>query len=164
MVAVRCHISSRGTRNRFLSSERNEVMRVTLSRVLAVVVSFAVCFMAFDAWRGSRSQERQLQAVVAEQQKIIVSADKREADRNDSEKKVLAGIDKLKEKTQTPSQVIKQLPLYLSLPEPIGTGSETRPLPLAPSGAPSLITNFGLAKLRLEAKRLPGSILADTKL
>lgn len=66
-------------------------MKLTLVRLVALAMTLSLCVMAIDAWLSSRSQERQLQALVVEEQKIIMSADKRESDRNDSVKKAVAG-------------------------------------------------------------------------
>lgn len=127
-------------------------MKLMLVRLVALAMALPLCVMAIDAWLSSRSQERQLQALVVEKQKIIMSADKRESDRNDSVKKAVAGIDKLKKRTQTTSQALKELPIYLPLPQPIVTGSQSRFSYRAAPTTQSLITNFGSGNLRLGFK------------
>lgn len=138
-------------------------MKLTLVRLVALAMALPLCVMAIDAWLSSRSQERQLQALVVEEQKIIMSADKRESDRNDSVKKAVAGIDKLKKRTQTTSQALKELPIYLPLPQPIVTGSQSRFSYRAAPTTQSLITNFGSGNLRLGFKAFSDHVLAGSR-
>ena len=129
-------------------------MKNIMIRLGLIGVGLAFGFIVVDAWLTSRTQQRQLRAVISEEEKIIRDADKSEADRKNSVEKALGGINKLKEQTHTPAQVLRQLPLYLSLPEPLRTASPSQFSPGFNAPVSGSITAVsGLAQLRLDATK-----------
>ncbi len=95
-----------------------EIVVSTLALILAA--------LAFHAWLASRDDQLRLQATLAAQKQLLDAADARERDRAATLQDTLAQIDALKRATQTPAQILSDLPKYLSLPQPIT---------LAPAGA-----------------------------
>lgn len=67
-----------------------------------------------------------LQVIRSAQKQLLDAADARERDRTATLNTTLAQIDALKRATQTPAQIVGDLPKYISLPQPIT---------LAPAGA-----------------------------
>src|ERR1700722_20502256 len=61
----------------------------------------------------------QISAVIAAQKQQLAAADARERARATALDQTLAQIQKLKLDTQTPDEVLSQLPQYLNLPQPI---------------------------------------------
>src|ERR1700722_11631800 len=61
----------------------------------------------------------QISAVIAAQKQQLAAADARERARATALDQTLAQIQKLKHDTQTPEEVLSQLPQYLNLPQPI---------------------------------------------
>lgn len=84
---------------------------------LSVVLLLAM--LALSAWFASRDEEQRLQATLTAQKQIIDAVGVRERARDTSLKDALAQIGKLKRDTRTPSQIIRDLPKYLPLPQPI---------------------------------------------
>jgi hypothetical protein len=85
--------------------------------------------LAFHAWLSSRDDQLRLQATLATQKQLLDAADARERDRATSLNATLAQIAALKRTTQTPEQILLDLPKYLSLPQPIT---------LTPSSTPAI--------------------------
>jgi len=75
--------------------------------------------LAFHAWLASRDDQIRLQATLAAQKQLLDAADARERDRATTLQDMLAQIDALKRATLTPAQILRELPKYLSLPQPI---------------------------------------------
>jgi type II secretory pathway pseudopilin PulG len=73
--------------------------------------------LAFHAWLASRDDQIRLQATLAAQKQLLDAADARERDRATTLQDTLAQIDALKRVTQTPAQILRDLPKYLSLPQ-----------------------------------------------
>lgn len=87
--------------------------------IVAGVTAVALLLMSLQAWRAQREEARKLNTALDAQQKLINQADGREAEREQSLKTALSEIAKLKAHTRTPAEVLKELPKYLSLPQPI---------------------------------------------
>jgi hypothetical protein len=75
--------------------------------------------MVFHAWLASHDEQLRMNATVATQKQLIDAANVRERDRAATLNQTLAEIEKLKHDAQTPEQILRELPKYLSLPQPI---------------------------------------------
>jgi hypothetical protein len=93
-------------------------MRNTLE-ISGILLAVLLAAMAFHAWLAEHDDRLRLQATIATQKQALDAADTREHDRAATLKDTLAQIDALKRQTQTPAQVIRDLPRFLSLPQPI---------------------------------------------
>ena len=82
-----------------------------------------VAAMAFRAWLASHDDQLRLQATLATQKQQLDAAIDRERDRAATLNQTLAQIEKLKRETQTPQQILRDLPQYLKLPQPITLNS-----------------------------------------
>jgi hypothetical protein len=98
-------------------------MRRTLE-ILAVIAAAILIAMAFHAWLASHDEQLRMQATIASQKQQIDAADLRERARATALDQTLAQIQKLKRDTQTPEEILKQLPQYLNLPQPITLNSQ----------------------------------------
>src|SRR5580698_20699 len=100
-------------------------------RVCAALAVLVLCAMIFHAWLTSHDEQLRLQGVIKTQSQLIDAANAREHDRTVALGQTVAEIDKLKRETQTPQQVLQELPKYLPLPQPItmvrGGGSSPAP-------------------------------------
>jgi len=71
------------------------------------------------SWLGAREEGIRLKATLDAQKDVLAAAEKREADRAAVLKDSLAQLEDLKKRTQSPQQVVRQLPAVLPLPQPI---------------------------------------------
>jgi type II secretory pathway pseudopilin PulG len=99
-------------------------MRSSIEIVVSAL-ALILAALAFHAWLASRDDRLRLQATLAAQKQLVDAADARARDRAATLQDTLAQIDALKRATQTPAQILTDLPKYLSLPQPI-TLSPTR--------------------------------------
>jgi type II secretory pathway pseudopilin PulG len=130
--------------------------------------------MALHAWLASRDEQQRLASTLAAQKQLLDAADARERTRQSALDDTLAQIENLKRETQTPAQILRDLPKYLSLPQPItmtpanGQGIDqsakggSQPSSTAATEEPKNQTEAqgqGLAKddARTEPSDLPGS-------
>ncbi|MGH9746900.1 MAG: hypothetical protein ACRD59_12430 [Candidatus Acidiferrales bacterium] len=93
--------------------------------ILAVCISLLVATLAFHAWLSSHDDQLRLQSTLASQKLVLDAADARERDRNATLKDTLAQIESLKRQVQTPEQILRELPKYLPLPQPITLSNES---------------------------------------
>lgn len=100
-------------------------MRSSIEIVVSAL-ALILAALAFHAWLASRDDQIRLQAILAAQKQLLDAADLRERDRAATLQGTLAQIDALKRATQTPAQILRDLPKYLTLPQPIT---------IAPTGA-----------------------------
>ncbi len=91
--------------------------------IVAFCVALLVAIFAVCAWINSRDEQQRLQTTLTAQKQVINAVDVRERARDSGLKDALAQIAKLKRGTQTPSQIIRDLPQYLPLPQPITFGN-----------------------------------------
>ena len=75
--------------------------------------------MAIHAWLDSRDEQQRLASTLTAQKQLLDAADSRERTRQSALDATLAQIEALKRATQTPEQILRELPKYLSLPQPI---------------------------------------------
>src|SRR5580704_15658738 len=101
-----------------LDSRPNPMTRRTIETI-AFFAALLIVGLALHAWIASRNEQQHLQSTLATQKKLLDAADARETDRNATLSSALAQIDALKRATQTPEQIVRDLPKYLSLPQPI---------------------------------------------
>src|ERR1700723_3739398 len=93
-------------------------MRNTLE-ISGILLAVLLAAMAFHAWLSEHDDRLRLQATISTQKQALDAADVREHDRAATLKDTLAKIEALKRQTQTPPQVLRDLPKFLSLPQPI---------------------------------------------
>jgi hypothetical protein len=107
-------------------------MRRTLE-LSAVIAAAILIAMAFHAWLASHDEQLRMQATISAQKQLLDAADARERARATALDQTLAQIQKLKHDTQAPEDILKQLPQYLNLPQPITLnsppGGEPQPVP-----------------------------------
>jgi hypothetical protein len=87
--------------------------------IAAFCVTMLVAAMAVHAWLASRDDQQRLASTLAAQKQLLDAADTREHARQSALDDTLAQIEKLKRATQTPEEILRDLPKYLSLPQPI---------------------------------------------
>jgi hypothetical protein len=97
-------------------------MRNTLE-ISGILLAVLLAAMAFHAWLTEHDDRLRMQATIATQKQALDAADSREHDRAATLKDTLAQIEALKRQTQTPAQVVRDLPKFLSLPQPITLNS-----------------------------------------
>jgi hypothetical protein len=109
-------------------------MRNTLE-ISGILLAVLLAAMAFHAWLTEHDDRLRMQATIATQKQAL-DADTREHDRAATLKDTPAQIDALKRQTQTPAQVIRDLPKLATEPS---TGLESpAPLASAPTNPPDL--------------------------
>ena len=96
---------------------------------MAALVILGLAALAAHSWLTARNDLLQMRATIAAQQQLITAANIRERDRAATLQQTLSQIAQLKRHTQTPAQILQQLPQYLPLPQPIEIE------PLAPAQA-----------------------------
>ena len=87
--------------------------------IVVSALALILAALAFHAWLASRDDQIRLQATLAAQKQLLDAADAHERDRAARLQDTLAQIDALKRATPTPAQIMRDLPKYLSLPQPI---------------------------------------------
>ena len=101
--------------------------------LVAFLAAILVVTLAFRAWLASHDEQQRLQSTLAAQKQLIDAADSRERARDASLNATLAQIEKLKRTTQTPEQILRELPDDLRLPEPLtiveNRSSNSTPVP-----------------------------------
>lgn len=93
-------------------------MRRTLE-ISGILLAVLLAAMTFHAWLASHDDRLTMQATIATQKQLLDAADARERTRAATLKDSLAEIETLKRSAQTPVQILRDLPKYLSLPQPI---------------------------------------------
>jgi len=111
---------------------------MTLEKSIFAILLAAVLIFAGITWQESRNDRARLEFTIAAQQQIINAAESREKDRDATLKTTLAQIAATKQSTQTPEQILRALPQFLHLPDPI-TLSQQSPANIKPGkgSAPS---------------------------
>jgi hypothetical protein len=87
--------------------------------IAAFCAALLIAALAIHAWLSTRDEQLRLQSTLAAQKQILDAADTREQTRHATLNDALAKIEKLKRVTQTPQQILRDLPQYLPLPLPI---------------------------------------------
>jgi type II secretory pathway pseudopilin PulG len=87
--------------------------------IAAFCAALLIAALAIHAWLSSRDEQQRLQSTLAAQKQILDAADTREQTRQATLNDALAKIEKLKRAIQTPQQILRDLPQYLPLPQPI---------------------------------------------
>lgn len=94
----------------------------SLRRILEIsgtLLALLVAAMAVHAWLTEHDDQLCMQATIAAQKQLLDAADARERDRDGALKNTLAQIASLKRSVQTPAEILRDLPNYLPLPQPI---------------------------------------------
>jgi hypothetical protein len=102
--------------------------------IAAFCVALLLGAMAVHEWLASRDDQQRLASTLAAQKQLLDAADARERTRQSSLDDTLAQIEKLKRATQTPAEIVRDLPKYLSLPQPITLTPAASSLSAAPAG------------------------------
>lgn len=105
--------------------------------IVAFLAAILLAALAFHAWLAAHDEQQRLQATLDSQKQLLDAANARENDRNATLNAAIAQIAKNERATQTPAQILQQLPSYLPLPQPISSvppqqgtlPSETSPPP-----------------------------------
>jgi hypothetical protein len=100
--------------------------------IAAFCAALLLAALAFHAWLASRDERQRLQSTLATQKQLIDSAAVRERTRDATLQDALAQIEKLKRDAQTPAQILRDLPKYLPLPQPITLAPAAPPAPPIP--------------------------------
>src|SRR6202022_3766471 len=87
--------------------------------IVVALIFIAVTAFIFRSWLEAHDDRLQLQATLATQKQLIAAADAREQQRASELKGTLDQINALKRKTQSPQEIVRELPQYLPLPQPI---------------------------------------------
>ena len=87
--------------------------------IAASCIALLVAAMSVHAWLASRDEQQRLASTVAAQKQILDAADTRERARESALDDTLAQIESLKRAPQTPAEILRDLPKYLPLPQPI---------------------------------------------
>jgi hypothetical protein len=87
--------------------------------IVPFCIALLLCAMSIHAWLASRDEQQRLASTLASQKQLLDAADTRERARQSALDDTLAQIEKLKRATQTPAEIVRDLPKYLSLPQPI---------------------------------------------
>lgn len=115
--------------------------KLEIAGALVALVAIAI---VGGSWLGAREEGIRLKATLDAQNDVIADAGKREAAREAALKDSLIELEDLKKRTQTPQEVVRQLPQVLPLPQPI-------------------TFNLPAALAQGDASRAPASILAGTQ-
>src|SRR6185437_194830 len=99
-------------------SPQTPMTRRTLE-ITALCIALLIAALATHAWLSSRDEQQRFQATLTTEKKILDAANTRERTRDATLNDALAKIEKLKRATQTPQQILSDLPNYLPLPQPI---------------------------------------------
>lgn len=130
--------------------------------IAAFLAALLVAALAVHAWLASRADQQQLQSTLATQKQLLDAATARETTRNDSLKKALAKIARLKRDVKSPRQILRELPKYLPLPQPITFAPPLAPVP--PPVLPSASAAVAADKLEKgTARTAAGSSAAGSR-
>ncbi len=87
--------------------------------IAGAILALLVIGVVYRAWLADHEERIKLKATLDTQNLILADAGKREAARDAVLKESLAQVEDLKKRTQTPQEVVRQLPQVLPLPQPI---------------------------------------------
>jgi hypothetical protein len=87
--------------------------------IVAFCIALLLSAMSIHAWLASRDEQQRLASTLANQKQLLDAADARERSRESALDATLAQVEQLKRATQTPAQILRDLPKYLPLPQPI---------------------------------------------
>jgi hypothetical protein len=137
-------------------------MRNTLE-ISGILLAVLLAAMAFRAWLTEHDDRPRLQATIATQKQPLDAADTRERDRVATLKDTLAQIEALKRQTQSPAQVVRDLPKFLSLPQPITLNPLQNGSPTTQQGTVQSKTAPCVAKEGCPSPVPPSSDLSPTE-
>jgi hypothetical protein len=99
---------------------------MSLRQILAAIAAIIAVPLIVYSWLEWSADRAHLQATLAAQQQMIDAAESREHENAAELKTSLDQIAVLKRQVQTPAQIIRSLPWFLPLPEPITLDPEPR--------------------------------------
>ena len=103
-----------------------------LRKLLAAAAILLAAAFVVRAWFAAREDRVRLAATLDAQKQIIEAADRREREHAGQLREQLTAIDALKHRIATPQQIVRALPQYLPLPQPI----QLTPQPTTQQGSP----------------------------
>lgn len=135
----------------------------------AFFAALLITSLAFHAWIAAHDDQLRLQSTLAAQKQLLDAADARESARANTLEQSLAEIAEIKRSTQTPEQILRELPKYLPLPQPItpettnktqqGTALSEK-LPAAPKPPPQAMPpSTSAVALGMPAAQIPSADL-----
>ena len=101
-------------------------------RIFAFCAALIAVALAIHAWLASRDEQQRLKSTLAAQKQLLDAADARERARETALNATLAQIEKLKRTAQTPEEIVRDLPKYIPLPQPIRLIHRESSAPRAP--------------------------------
>jgi len=120
---------------------------------LLVTATLAIAIIA--AWRAERADRAQLAAELAAAKQSLTQADDRQHTRDSQLLQTLATLAADKRSVTSPAQIIRELPQYLSLPEPITLQSTTQNQSAPKSGTSENNVDPGTANSHSSSKNSP---------
>jgi hypothetical protein len=129
--------------------------------ILALCLSLLIASLAFHAWLAFHDDQLRLQSTLASQKLVLDAADARERDRSAALKDSLAQIESLKRQVQTPQQILRELPKYLQLPQPI-TISQVPPANEDAESSPPTTNAPATAATATATQRSPSTVQQGT--
>lgn len=129
--------------------------------LIAFFAALLLAAMAFHAWLAAHDEQQRLAATLAAQKQLLDAADARERDRNSALSDTLAQIAKLKSAALSPQQIIRELPQYLPLPQPITLANSPAPNSAASSPAVNLSSPTRAAGGEATFQASPGGLGRD---
>jgi hypothetical protein len=148
----------------------NPMTRRTLETIAFLASILFVC-LALHAWLVSRDERQRLQSTLATQKRLLDAANARESNRDASLADALAQIAALKRTTQTPEQIVRDLPKYISLPQPItlsdassNSASQSKAFTSPKKSGPASQQGIGRSsQKRTTAGEIPLPVVQDSK-
>ncbi|MFY9805116.1 MAG: hypothetical protein WA211_04265 [Candidatus Acidiferrales bacterium] len=122
-------------------------MRRTLE-ISGILLALLLAAMAIHAAMAEHEDRLRMQATIAAQKQLLDAADTRERDRAAALKDTLTQIEALKRSVQTPAEILRDLPKYLPLPQPIT---------MTPTAGGGLVTQQGSAASEVSACATAGA-------
>jgi hypothetical protein len=129
-------------------------------RIAAFCAAVLVAALVIHAWLASRDEQQRLKITLAAQKQLLDAAHARERARETALNETLTQIEKLKRTTQTPKQILRDLPKYLPLPQPITFASPESAAPHAAQQGTGVLAGSGAST----ASRAPESDRSGTRL
>jgi len=111
--------------------------RTSFVSTVAILAALVVGGIALRSWLEAHDDRLQMQATLDAQKQLIVAAEQREQQRATELKDTLAQIAELKRNVQTPQQIIRELPQYLQLPQPIQLTPAASAQAISAAGTPA---------------------------
>ncbi len=87
--------------------------------IAAFCAAALLAAMSLHAWLAARADQLRLHATISAQKQLLDAAARRESVRDAALKKSVAQIDALQRERQSPREILRALPKFLPLPQPL---------------------------------------------